>query len=69
MQARFIWHPDAIHAVDWTYSIITTKCPTKNNTMLAYVADAWSTSVSFDDELAMNWLDQARTDGMSRDTL
>lgn len=68
MQASFIWHPEAPHALDWTYSIVTTKCPNANSTMLAYVADVFSTSVPFDTQFAWGWLEQAVADGMSRNT-
>jgi hypothetical protein len=69
MQARFLWRPEATHAVDWTYSIITTRCPQQNDTIMAYVADAWSTSFAYDNAFARYWLDQASADGMSRNAL
>ncbi|EXA32923.1 hypothetical protein FOVG_15896 [Fusarium oxysporum f. sp. pisi HDV247] len=68
MQARFIWHSEAPHAADWSYSIVTTKCPTANSTMLAYEADAFSTLTHFDTQLAYGWLNLAVLDGMSRNT-
>lgn len=36
---------------------------------MAYVADAWSTSVKFDDAAARSWLQQALEDGLSRDAM
>lgn len=69
MQARFVWTKEAPHAVDWTYSVVTTACPMANSSLVAYVADAWSTSVKFDDAAARSWLQQALEDGLSRDTM
>ncbi|KAL7952088.1 metallo-beta-lactamase superfamily protein [Trichoderma barbatum] len=69
MQARFLWRPESAHSVDWTYSIITSACPSANSTMLTYVADAWSTSVPSDPGFARSWLEQASADGLSRNTL
>jgi hypothetical protein len=69
MQARFLWQTEAVHSIDWTYSVITSACPTDNTSMLAFEADAWSTSVSWNPNLARNWAQQAMSDGMSRDTM
>jgi hypothetical protein len=69
MQARFIWHQEAPHAADWAYSLITTRCPTANSSMLAYEADAISTSSKTDLSLAYSWLDLAVSDGMSRNSM
>ncbi|KAJ3530450.1 hypothetical protein NM208_g9323 [Fusarium decemcellulare] len=69
MQARFIWHEEAPHAVDWSYSIVTTRCPTANSTMLAYEADVFSTLTHFDTMPAYSWLDRAVSVGMSKDTI
>ncbi|KAH6898054.1 hypothetical protein B0T10DRAFT_577522 [Thelonectria olida] len=68
MQARFIWHKEAPHSVDWSYAIVTTRCPTANSTMLAYEADAFSTLTHFATQLAYGWLDLAVADGMSYNT-
>ncbi|KAL5093626.1 hypothetical protein Trisim1_010357 [Trichoderma cf. simile WF8] len=69
MQARFLWRPEAAHSVDWTYSVITTACPSANSTILTYVADAWSTAFPFDSAFARSWLVQASADGLSRNAL
>ncbi|KAM0418903.1 hypothetical protein ACHAPT_012168 [Fusarium lateritium] len=69
MQARFIWHEEAPHAVDWSYSIVTTRCPSANSTMLAYEADAFSTLTHFDTQNAYRWLDQTVAAGMSNNTI
>ncbi|KAH8816530.1 metallo-beta-lactamase superfamily protein [Xylogone sp. PMI_703] len=69
MQARFLWSPEAAHAVDWTYSIVSKACPSANNSIVAYVADAWSTSLPIDDKLARTWVDQAVGDGLSKNAL
>lgn len=69
MQARFLWRPEADHSVDWTYSIITSACPSANSSIMAYVADAYSTSTAYDNAVARNWLKQAMTDGLSRAAL
>jgi hypothetical protein len=57
MQARFIWHEEAPHAVDWSYSIVTTRCPTANSTLTHFAT-----------QLAYGWLDLAVADGMSYNT-
>lgn len=69
MQARFLWRPEAAHSVDWTYSVITTACPSANSTILTYVADAWSTAFPYDSAFARSWLVQASADGLSRNAL
>ncbi|RTE84456.1 hypothetical protein BHE90_001057 [Fusarium euwallaceae] len=69
MQARFIWHEEAPHSVDWSYSIVTTRCPSANSTMLAYEADSFSTLTHFDPHFAYGWLNQAVADGMSNNTI
>lgn len=70
MQVRFLWRPEAAHAIDWAYAMITTSCPSANSSMILYEADAWSNViVTFSDTLALQWLDQIRGDGVSHNAM
>ncbi|KAM0458584.1 hypothetical protein ACHAPV_005976 [Trichoderma viride] len=70
MQVRFLWRPEAAHAIDWAYAMITTSCPSANSSMILYEADAWSNViVTFSDTLALQWLDQIRGDGVGHNAI
>lgn len=69
MQARFLWRPGQPHCVDWTYAIVTTRCPTANSSILAYEGDAWQTGRGTDGNVAFRWLHDASADGLSRSAM
>ncbi|KAM5344363.1 hypothetical protein ACJ41O_012900 [Fusarium nematophilum] len=72
IQAWFLWEEQATHAVDWSYAVITEKCPTANSSIVALEADAWEAGVpaeQSDQALMRQWLDQVLADGLTRDAI
>ena len=50
----------ATHAVDWSYTMITSKCPTNESLVAALEADAWQAGMppeQSDQALMWQWLD------------
>lgn len=66
MQARFLWRPGQSHAVDLSYAVVTSSCPTENSTILAYEADSWQSELGTDFNVAFKWLEHAALDGLGR---
>jgi hypothetical protein len=68
MQVRFIWHPDAPHADDWAYGIVTSTCPKGDSPIAVIEADVWNpgfAAESLDNRLVRPWLEQVAADGLS----
>jgi hypothetical protein len=63
-----MWQPQATHASDWSYAVITEKCPTAKSPIVALEADAWQAGVPVgqsDQALMRQWLDQLLGDGLT----
>ncbi|KAF2095496.1 metallo-beta-lactamase superfamily protein [Rhizodiscina lignyota] len=72
MQAWFMWREEAVHASDWSYMMVTSTCPDKNDGVAVFNADAWSPgtdAIQFDIGFARQWLDQMLYDGLSKSAL
>ena len=64
-----MWREEAVHAADWSYVMVTKMCPSKEDKMVVFNADAWSPgtdAIQFDQGFARQWLDQVFDDGLSR---
>ena len=72
MQARFIWHPDAPHAKDWGYGIVTSACPQADEPIAVIEADVWNPGFSaegINTAEVRAWLEQTLRDGLSRNAM
>ncbi|KPM43977.1 hypothetical protein AK830_g2647 [Neonectria ditissima] len=68
IQAWFMWEQQATHAADWSYSFITTKCPSEDSPVAVLEADAWQAGLpaeQSDQALMRQWLDQVVGDGLT----
>ncbi|KAH6880353.1 hypothetical protein B0T10DRAFT_412091 [Thelonectria olida] len=68
IQAWFMWQHQTTHASDWSYAVITEKCPTAKSPVVALEADVWQAGVSAgesDQALMRQWLDQVLGDGLT----
>ncbi|EEU42952.1 uncharacterized protein NECHADRAFT_95379 [Fusarium vanettenii 77-13-4] len=66
-QAWFVWEEQSTHSIDWTYAIVTEKCPSKRSSVAVLEADIWHPSMpdgQNDRELMREWLDQVDKDGL-----
>ncbi|KAF4499500.1 hypothetical protein FAGAP_4290 [Fusarium agapanthi] len=71
VQAWFNWADQAPHAADWTYVMVTERCPDKNSSIFVYEADTWEAGLSVDlgnQQQMRQWLDQLLEDGLPRST-
>ncbi|KAF5601782.1 hypothetical protein FPANT_1646 [Fusarium pseudoanthophilum] len=69
VQAWFNWADQAPHAADWTYVMVTERCPDKNSSIFVYEADTWEAGLSVDlgnQQQMRQWLDQLLEDGLPR---
>lgn len=67
-----MWREEAVHAADWSYAMVTSACPGKDDGVAVFNADAWSPNtdgIQFDLGFARQWLDQVLDDGLSKDAL
>ncbi|KAI8715270.1 hypothetical protein NCS52_01034400 [Fusarium sp. LHS14.1] len=66
-QAWFLWEEQSTHSIDWTYAIVTEKCPSKRSPVAVLEADIWHPGMpdgQNDRELMREWLDQVNKDGL-----
>ncbi|KAJ4304919.1 hypothetical protein N0V90_000447 [Kalmusia sp. IMI 367209] len=72
LQAWFMWEPQAAHAIDFTYAVVTFACPTATSPVIAFQADIWHPATG-DERTSMQearqWLDQTNTAGLTADTM
>jgi hypothetical protein len=71
-QAWFMWQPEATHAADWSYAMITRKCPLPSSPVAVFEADAWQAGMpaeQSDQALMRQWLDQLDQDGLTEEAL
>ncbi|PNP84051.1 hypothetical protein FNYG_02739 [Fusarium nygamai] len=71
VQAWFNWADQAPHAADWTYVMVTERCPDKNSSIFVFEADTWEAGLSVDlgnQQQMRQWLDQLLEDGIPRST-
>ncbi|KAF5602209.1 uncharacterized protein FSUBG_7884 [Fusarium subglutinans] len=71
VQAWFNWADQAPHAADWTYVMVTERCPDKDSSIFVYEADTWEAGLSVDlgnQQQMRQWLDQLLEDGLPRST-
>ncbi|CVL03817.1 uncharacterized protein FMAN_14980 [Fusarium mangiferae] len=69
VQAWFNWAYQAPHAADWTYVMVTERCPNKNSSIFVFEADTWEAGLSVDlgnQQQMRQWLDQLLDDGLPR---
>ncbi|CZR45278.1 uncharacterized protein FPRO_15547 [Fusarium proliferatum ET1] len=69
VQAWFNWADQAPHAADWTYVMVTKRCPNKDSNIFVYEADTWEAGLSADlgnQQQMRQWLDQLLDDGLPR---
>ncbi|KAF5642513.1 uncharacterized protein FTJAE_3670 [Fusarium tjaetaba] len=69
VQAWFNWADQAPHAADWTYVMITERCPDRNSSIFVYEADTWEAGLSVElgnQQQMRQWLDQLLEDGLPR---
>ena len=72
IQAWFMWREEAVHASDWSYTMVTKNCPSDDDNMVVFNADAWSpgtNAIRFDQGFARQWLDQVFDDGLSKSAM
>jgi len=63
-----MWQPQATHASDWSYSLVTARCPTVDSAVAVFEADVWQAGLpdgQSDQALLRQWLDQVRQDGLA----
>ncbi|KAK7408439.1 hypothetical protein QQX98_009366 [Neonectria punicea] len=68
IQAWFMWEQQATHSADWSYSFVTTKCPSEDSPVAVLEADAWQAGMpaeQSDQALMRQWLDQMVKDGLT----
>ncbi|KAF7557064.1 hypothetical protein G7Z17_g971 [Cylindrodendrum hubeiense] len=68
IQAWFMWEQQASHAADWSYSFVTTKCPSHDSPVAVLEADVWQAGMpaeQSDQALMRQWLDQVVGDGLT----
>ncbi|UPK93981.1 hypothetical protein LCI18_004916 [Fusarium solani-melongenae] len=66
-QAWFVWEEQATHSADWTYALVTEKCPSKRSPVAVLEADIWHPGMpdgQNDRELMREWLNQVDKDGL-----
>ncbi|KAF4441123.1 hypothetical protein FACUT_2891 [Fusarium acutatum] len=71
VQAWFNWADQAPHAADWTYVMVTERCPDKDSSIFVFEADTWEAGLSVDlgnQQQMRQWLDQLLEDGLPRST-
>ncbi|KAF5586355.1 hypothetical protein FPCIR_7965 [Fusarium pseudocircinatum] len=71
VQAWFNWADQAPHAADWTYVMLTERCPDKDSSIFVFEADTWEAGLSADlgnQQQMRQWLDQLLEDGLPRST-
>ncbi|KAF4951559.1 hypothetical protein FGADI_7334 [Fusarium gaditjirri] len=69
IQAWFNWADQAPHAADWTYVMVTERCPNKDSPIFVFEADTWEAGLSVDlgnQQQMRQWLDQTLDDGLPR---
>ncbi|KAI1039355.1 hypothetical protein LB505_008542 [Fusarium chuoi] len=69
VQAWFNWADQAPHASDWTYVMVTERCPDKSSSIFVFEADTWEAGLSVDlgnQQQMRQWLDQLLDDGLPR---
>ncbi|RBA18139.1 hypothetical protein FPRO05_11155 [Fusarium proliferatum] len=72
VQAWFNWADQAPHAADWTYVMVTERCPNKNSSIFVFEADTWEAGLSVDlgnQQQMRQWLDQLLDDGLPRSAM
>ncbi|KAH7147579.1 hypothetical protein DER46DRAFT_671308, partial [Fusarium sp. MPI-SDFR-AT-0072] len=69
VQAWFNWADQAPHAADWTYVMVTERCPDKDSSIFVFEADTWEAGLGVDlgnQQQMRQWLDQILDDGLPR---
>ncbi|KAF5635914.1 hypothetical protein F52700_5227 [Fusarium sp. NRRL 52700] len=69
VQAWFNWADQAPCVADWTYVIVTERCPDTNSSVFIYEAGTWKAGLSADlgnQQQMRQWLDQLLEDGLPR---
>ncbi|KAG5785911.1 hypothetical protein H9Q73_000492 [Fusarium xylarioides] len=71
VQAWFNWADQAPHAADWTYVMVTERCPDNDSSIFVFEADTWEAGLSVDlgnQQQMRQWLEQLLEDGLPRST-
>ncbi|KAF5638148.1 hypothetical protein F25303_7785 [Fusarium sp. NRRL 25303] len=72
VRAWFNWADQAPHAADWTYVMVTERCPNKDSSIFVFEADTWEAGLSVDlgnRQQMRQWLDQLLDDGLPRSAM
>ncbi|KLO97290.1 uncharacterized protein LW93_3266 [Fusarium fujikuroi] len=71
VQAWFNWADQAPHASDWTYVMVTERCPNTSSSIFVFEANTCEAGLSVDlgnQQQMRQWLDQLLDDGLPRST-
>ncbi|KAF9776610.1 hypothetical protein IL306_005184 [Fusarium sp. DS 682] len=69
IQAWFNWADQAPHAADWTYVMVTERCPNPDSDIFVFEADTWEAGLSVNlgnQQQMRQWLDWILEDGLPR---
>jgi hypothetical protein len=67
-----MWRHEAVHAADWAYAMVTRTCPSPDEGIAVFNADAWSPGTNgtrWDMGFARQWLDQISEDGLAKSAM
>lgn len=72
VQVRAIWRPNAPHAEDWSWLVVTKACPSEEDQMVIFEADVWNPddeNVRSDIGFSREWLQWLNEEGVRNNTI